>query len=120
MLTRERAYIPKEIEQLTAQRKLERNPGVQSELDEALVSKGKQWQTLRDLDARMKEAALRLDQSLTALATVYSQIHLIDAQSIRSGGAERLQADMQEQVARLNDLISSISNVYDYHTKGLN
>ena len=120
LLARERAYIPKEIEQLTAQRKLERNPGVQSELDEALVSKGKQWQTLRDLDARMKEAALRLDQSLTALATVYSQIHLIDAQSIRSGGAERLQADMQEQVARLNDLISSISNVYDYHTKGLN
>jgi uncharacterized protein YoxC len=67
----------------------------------------------------MRQASLQLDNSLTALATVYSQVHLIDAQSIGSGRAERLQADIQEQVASLNDLVSSINDVYDYSTKGL-
>jgi uncharacterized protein YoxC len=67
----------------------------------------------------MKEAVLQFDQSLTALATIYSQVQLIDAQSIGSGRAERLQADIQEQVARLNDLVSSINDVYNYNTKGL-
>lgn len=119
LLERERAAVPKEIERLLAQRRTESNPTVQAQLDSVLQSKRDHWQALRDLDARMKQAALQLDQSLTALATIYSQVHLIDAQSIGSGRAERLQADIQEQVARLNDLVASINDVYNYNTKGL-
>lgn len=119
LLARERDLIPRELERLTEQRGSERNPAVQQQLDDVIAGKRNHWQALRDLDARMKQAALQLDQSLTALATVYSQIQLIDAQSIGSGRAERLQADIQEQVARLNDLVSSINDVYNFNTKGL-
>jgi hypothetical protein len=119
LLERERAALPKEIEQLLAQRRTESNPAVQAQLDSVLSGKRNHWQALRDLDARMKQAALQLDQSLTALATIYSQVRLIDAQSIGSGRAERLQTDIQEQVARLNDLVASINDVYNYNTKGL-
>jgi len=38
---------------------------------------------------------------------------------VDSSRSERLQADIQEQVSRLNDLVSSISEVYDYRTQGL-
>lgn len=119
LLAREREALPKELDRLNAQRKLESNATVQKQLDDVIAGKGKHWQTLRDLDARMKQAALQLEQSLTALATVYSQIQLIDAQSVGSGQAERLQADINEQVARLNDLVVSINEVYDYSSKGL-
>jgi hypothetical protein len=119
LLDRERAALPKEIERLNAQRKAERNPAVQRQIDGVIESKGKHWQTLRQLDARMTQAALQLEQSLTALATMYSQVQLIDAQSVDSGRAERLQADIREQVARLNDLVTSINEVYDYQTKGI-
>jgi hypothetical protein len=119
LLERERANTPKEIDQLLAQRRNETNPKVQQQLDSVIAGKRAHWQSLRDLDSRMKEAELQLDQSVTALATIYSQIQLIDAQSIDSGGAERLQADIHEQVARLNDLVSSINDVYDHNTKGL-
>lgn len=119
LLERERSALPKEIEKLLAQRRTESNPTVQGQLDNVLESKRNHWQALRDLDARMKQAGLQLDQSLTALATIYSQVQLIDAQSIGSGRAERLQADIQEQVARLNDLVASINDVYNYNTKGL-
>lgn len=119
LLDRERSVLPKEIERLNAQRKAERNPAVQTQIDQVIESKGKHWQTLRELDARMTQAALQLEQSLTALATMYSQVQLIDAQSVDSGRAERLQADIREQVARLNDLVTSINEVYDYQTKGI-
>lgn len=119
LLERERVSLPKEIDQLLAQRRTESNPRVQEQLDNVIAGKRNHWQSLRDLDARMKQASLQLDQSLTALATIYSQVQLIDAQSIDSGRAERLQADIQEQVARLNDLVSSINDVYNINTKGI-
>jgi len=119
LLARERAVVPKEIEELDERRKRERNPDVQRQLEDVLEGKNQQWQTLRALDTRMTQAQLQLDQSLTALATIYSQVQLVDAQSVGSGRAERLQADIQEQVNRLNDLVSSINEVYNYHTKGL-
>ena len=119
LLARERTAVPKEIEQLNAQLRLEGNPAVKQQLQETIASKGKHWQALRELDARMQQAALQMDQSLTALATIYSQVQLVDAQGIESGRAERLQSDIREQVDRLNDLVSSINEVYDYNTKGI-
>ena len=106
--------MPRELEQLTAQRKLEGNPRTQEQLDEVIESKGRHWQSLRELDARMRQADLQLEQSLTALGTVYSQVQLIDAQSVDSGRAERLRDDIQEQVARLDDLVSSLNEVYNH------
>lgn len=119
LLVREREALPKELERLTAQRKSESSPTVQQQLDEVIAGKGKHWQTLRDLDARMKQAVLQLEQSLTALATVYSQVQLIDAQNVGSGQAERLQSDIREQVERLNDLVAGINEVYDYSSQKL-
>ena len=78
-----------------------------------IKGKGEHWQTLRSLDDRMKQASLQMEQSLTALATIYGQVQLVDAESIGSGKAERLRADIQEQVARMNDLLASINEVYN-------
>lgn len=119
LLERERQAVPKEVESLTARRKLEGNPAVQQQLDDVLDGKRKQWVALRALDARMKQAQLQLDQSLTALATIYSQVQLVDATDVDSGRAERLRTDIKEQVDRLNDLVSSINEVYNYQTEGL-
>lgn len=119
LLTKERKSVPQEIKSLTARRKAESDPTVQQELDKVLESKNKQWQTLQALNTRMKQAELQLEQSLTALATVYSQIQLVDAQELDSSRSDRLRVDIQEQVDRLNDLVNSINEVYDYHTSGL-
>jgi hypothetical protein len=119
LLARERDLVPREIQQLEAQRQNESNAATLAQLDQVLTGKRKQWRSLADLDARMTQAALQLEQSLTALATIYSQIQLIDAQDVSSGRAERLQADISDQVAQLNDLVSSINEVYDYGSKGM-
>jgi len=111
LLAHERETVPQEIEELTARRRLTSNPATQRGLDQVLESKGQQWQTLRALDARMEQAELQLEQSMTALATVHSQVQLIDARDVDGGRSERLEADIREQVERLNDLISSINEI---------
>ncbi len=111
LLARERETVPKEIEKLAARRRLESDLSIQRELDTVLESKGRQWQTLRALDDRMKQAELQLEQSMAALATVHSQVQLIDARDVDSGRSDRLEADIREQVEQLNDLISSINEI---------
>ena len=114
LLAKQRCTLPQELKDLSEQRKRTTNAATQAQLDQVLDTKGKQWQALRDLDDRMKQAELQLQQSLAALATVYSQVQLVDAQSVESGRAERLQSDIRDQVNRLGDLVDSINEVYDY------
>lgn len=111
------AQIVDTVEKLKSQRKRESNPALKKQLDEVIESKEKQLETLQALQDRMKQAELSLEQSLTALATVDSQIQLIDAEDIQSGRAIRMREDIQEQVLRLDDLVSSINQVYDYHSR---
>ncbi len=111
LLAQEREAVPREIKELSARRDRERDPELREELDRVLESKGKQWQTLRTLSARMKQAELRLEQSTTALSTVYGQIQLVSARDVSSGRSERLEADIREEIDQLNDLISTIDEV---------
>jgi hypothetical protein len=118
LLAKARAVVPDEIKSLTERRQKETNPVVQHDLDRVLASKQKQLQMLETLDTRMKQAELQLEQSLTALATVYSQVQLVDARDVDSSRADRLRADIQEQIEQLNNLVSGINAVYDYHSAG--
>jgi hypothetical protein len=104
---------------LQARRGSEENPAVLKQLEEVLQGKEKQWQTLKALETRMKQAGLSLEQTLTALATIDSQVQLIDAEDVRSGRSERMREDIREQILRLDDLVSSINEVYDFHSRGV-
>lgn len=114
LLARDRARLPQDIQQLSEARSREQNLDVQRQLDEVLAGKRNQWQTLRQLDDRMKQAQLQMEQSLTALGTIYGQVQLLNAEAINSGRAERLRNDILEQVKRLDDLVSSLNEVYRY------
>ena len=109
--------VPEELQSLKTRLKSESSEAVRDQLMEVVESKEKQLNTLQALETRMKQAELSLEQSLTALATVDSQVQLIDAEDIQSGRSIRLREDINEQVLRLDDLISSINQVYDYHSR---
>lgn len=111
--------VPEEIKSLEASYEHEDNQAFKSQLKELLDSKKRQWETLQALDTRMTQAEIQLAQMLAAMATVDNQVKLIDAQDVESGRSERLRADIREQIDRLNDLIGSINEVYDYRTFGV-
>jgi len=111
LLSREREMVPQEIKILKDRYKGESDSIIQKKLGELLESKEKQWQSLQALDNRMKQAALQLEQSITALATIHSQMQLIDARDVDSGRTDRLTTGIQEQIHQLNDLIGSINKI---------
>jgi hypothetical protein len=115
LLKQEQTAVPKEIESLKTRRNHETGAAFRQELDRAIDTKQKQQDAMLALDGRMKQAELQLTQSLAALATIDSQVQLIEVQDLDSGKSERIQADIREQVNRLNDLMVSINEVYDYH-----
>jgi len=119
LLQNQRELVPQEIKDLTIRRNAEDNPNLLRQLDDLLASKQTQWETLQALDERMKKAQLQVEQTLAAMATVDSQVKLIDAQDVDSSRSQNLRADIREQIERLNDLISSINEVYDYHSRGI-
>ncbi len=119
ILNRDRKQVPKQIRSLSAKAKLESDPGVQKQLETNLASKQRQWGNLQALDNLMEKANLQLDHSIAALGTVYSQLLLIGSKrEIDSASAQRLQSEVTDEVASLQDLVVSINEVYDYRFEG--
>ena len=70
------------------------------------------WNNLRILQNRMEQAQFRLEETVTSLGTVYSQFQLIFAQKLGGSDAQRLTEGIREQVQRLQDIITTMSEVY--------
>jgi hypothetical protein len=118
LLAGEQKAVDQRVEELAARRRLERDPVIRRELDAALEVKGRQWQGLRDLDTHMEQAKLGLGQSVAALATVHSQVQLIGTADVESSRSDRLEADIGEQVDRLESLISRTTEILDMASGG--
>jgi len=112
LLKQEMEELPIEIAELEA----ERLGGIElqavEDFNQLLESKNKHLETLHSLAVKMQQAEYQLDHSVSALATVDSQMRLISAQGVDHVSSENLRKDIQEQVNRLDDLIASIDEVY--------
>jgi hypothetical protein len=60
----------------------------------------------------MEQARFRLEQTLTALGTVYSQFQLIRAQKLSGAEAKSLSEGIRDQVKGLQDILTSMNEVY--------
>ncbi|MBI1801773.1 MAG: hypothetical protein HYR71_09120 [Chloroflexi bacterium] len=113
LIKQDAASTPGELRTLTARVQREPDEGVREQARQALASKQAQWQNLEKLQQTMEKAELQLDATLTALGTVYSQLVLIRSKDdIADSRAQRLRADIAEQVAQLNDLQKAMDEVY--------
>jgi hypothetical protein len=60
----------------------------------------------------MERAELQLDDTLSAMGTIYAQMQLIGAKDIDSGRAQRLRQDIADQVHSLHDIVQTMDEVY--------
>ena len=96
----------------------ENDARVRQQLETTLADQRRLQDNIAELDNRMQRADLQLDSSLAALGTVYSQILLVGSKEVDSDRAERLSADIANEVTSLQDVVDSINEVYDYRTLG--
>ena len=104
--------VPKDIAALQSKLKIEDDASVRERMQETIESKKAQLENLRQLENMMQKAELQMDGTLTAMGTIYSQLLLVGVKDVDSGRAQRLQEDITEQVKQLQDVVSSMDQVY--------
>ena len=114
----DREELLKSIPSLEARLRQESDPRVRQQIETTLADQRRLQENIAELDNRMQRADLQLDSSLAALGTVYSQLLLVGSKEVDSDRAERLSADISNEVASLQDVVDSINEVYDYRTLG--
>jgi hypothetical protein len=114
----DRDELLKSIPSLEARLRQETDPRVRQQIETTLADQRRLQENIAELDNRMQRADLQLDSSLAALGTVYSQLLLVGSKEVDSDRAERLSADISNEVASLQDVVDSINEVYDYRTLG--
>jgi hypothetical protein len=112
ILRQDKDVIPRELEALGDRIKNETDPAVRAQLQRSIEQKRAQLEQLDRLDNTMERAALQLDDTLSAMGTVYAQVQLIDAKDIDSGRAQRLQQDIADQIQSLSDVRQAMDEVY--------
>jgi len=111
LLHRDMSALPASIRRLREELANEDEPSVVQQIEATLAAKGAQRDNLQALQNRMEQAQFRLEETLTALGTVYSQFQLIQARKLGGAGARRLSEDIREQVQGLQDLIDSMNEL---------
>lgn len=112
LIARERESVPREIEELQARLRTEQDPTVRRDIERLLESKQAQWRALQELDARMKRAELQIQESLTALATVYGQAQLVGTSETDQIEAAHLREEIETQIRWLDSVNESLQEIY--------
>jgi hypothetical protein len=104
--------VPVAIRNYEARLKTETNAEVRQQLEETLASRRSQWAALQNLHSTIERGKLQMDQTISSMGTIYSQVLLMDAKDIDSGRYQRLRDDIAEEVQSLHDVASAMDEVY--------
>jgi serine/threonine protein kinase len=116
IIRRDRSTVPRAINRLESRLILDQDTdtGVSNAVHRTLAARQLQLQYLRALERVMTRAELYSEETIAALGTIYSQVLLVDARDVEGVRAKRLQADIEEQVQALSDLLDAIEEVQGY------
>ncbi|MBN1135614.1 MAG: hypothetical protein JXM73_03470 [Anaerolineae bacterium] len=91
---------------------LEDDDTVKRQISQTIAQKQIQRDNLLKLENVMEQAQFQLESTLTAMGTVYSQVMILSARDVASGRAQRLQQDVNDQVQALQDVVTTVDEVY--------
>ena len=112
IIRRDLREVPDSIKRLKQRALQESDEIIRRELAETIARRQAQYDNLVKLETTMDRADLQLENTLTALGTVYSQMLLLDAKDVDSSKAQRLRENIAAQVNSLHDVLVSMEEVY--------
>ena len=110
--------VPARVSDLEKELTQARDPAVRAQIETTLQNKRTQLEHLRHLESAMQRAELQLESTLSALGTVYSQTLLMDVKGLDSGRAQRLRQDISGQVNQLQDVLTTMDEIYQDSAAG--
>ncbi len=106
--------VPASIQNYEARLRATTDSALRKQIEETLESRRSQWQTLQNLQSTIERGKLQMDQTLSSMGTVYSQLLLMDAKDIDSGRYQRLRDDIADEVKGLHEVVEAMDEVYKY------
>lgn len=113
ILKRDTVAVDEAIATLQRQLRVESNPQTRESLQSLLAARSEQRDSLAKLQGLMSQAQFRLEETLSALGTAYSQFLMIRAQKAESSAHQDLTRRMRGQVQELEDILASMQEVYN-------
>ena len=104
--------VPESIRKLQQRMNGEDDPAIKTEMADTIARRETQFDSLKKPQQTMDRAELQLENTLTSLGTIYSQMLLIDAKDVDSTKTQRLRENILDQVNSLNDVLSSMDEIY--------
>lgn len=98
---------------------IENDPAVRQEIQSSLTGIQRQLETIEELENAMERARLRLENTVTAMSTIYTQVTLMGAKDIDSGRSRRLRQEIAEEVTELEDVLLAMDEVYSTESGAL-
>ncbi len=102
--------VPQAIEKLETQLESETKAPIRTELERTLVNRKNQLAALQHLDNTMQQAEIKMESTLAALGTIYSQL-LTSQSADHVADYSRISADVNEEVQLLQDHLEALEEV---------
>jgi archaellum component FlaC len=109
---RNRSQAMERAGELQQKLQIEDDPAVRQEIQSSLTGIQRQIDTIEELQNAMERARLRLENTVTAMSTIYTQVTLMGAKDIDSGRSRRLREEIAEEVVELEDVLLAMDEVY--------
>lgn len=103
---------PAAIARLRAQLETERDADVQAQMGDTLASLEAQQTQLNELQSAARQTRLELEEALSEMGRIYSQLQLLAVKELDSARARGISEEIREQTRRLDDMLSAVSEVY--------
>jgi hypothetical protein len=113
ILKRDTAAVNEAMAALQRQLRAEGNPQTREGIQSLLAARIEQRDSLAKLQGLMSQAQFRLEETLSSLGTAYSQFLMIRAQKAEGSAHQDLSRRMRGQVQELEDILSSMQEVYN-------
>ncbi|NDJ86854.1 MAG: hypothetical protein GYB66_13305 [Chloroflexi bacterium] len=111
LINRDRARVPDEIKSLRLRLDTETDPHIRAGLEDSIRLKETQLENLKALANNIKRAHLQLDNTVTALGTIFAQVQLLDAKEVDGRRTHRLRQEIHDEVLSLKDTIEALDEV---------
>ena len=112
MMRHEQVILSKKIRNGRYRLAREKDPRLQKEIQETLDSYLRQQAQLDNLRFLMEKTRLDLEEVVSGIGAVYSQLQALVAMDVRSRRTQRLAHGIEEEQSELDDLLAALEELY--------
>lgn len=105
--------LPTIVQTIKEKLREEKDPAIRHHLEATFFQRQQQWQTLEKMRNKLKESTYHLDNTLSTLATIYSQLLLLQSNRGTNNQLNQLQTKISEQSHHLEDLLEAMKDVHN-------